>query len=90
MTATLPGGRRSQIQNRLVRVLRVLRSIQEEPGQWTRERLCAELGVSPRMMDNDILVLRAAGYDIRRHRGGYAIADTESEKTVAGSPAASP
>jgi predicted DNA-binding transcriptional regulator YafY len=74
------------VAKRLVRVLHMLRLIQSEPRQWTRARLAAHFGISERMCDNDIRLLRLAGVDIRRHRGmqgaGYALSGSEPAPTV--------
>ena len=52
--------------HRLVRVLKMARLIQEEPGKWTRARLAEHFRVSERMVDHDLRLLRLAGYDLRR------------------------
>jgi predicted DNA-binding transcriptional regulator YafY len=66
-----------EIERRLARVLLILRLIQDEPREWTRERLSERFRTSARMLDNDLQLLRSVGYDIRRHRTGYALEISE-------------
>lgn len=61
------------MRKRLVRVLAVLRLIEAQPRLWTRGELARRFGVSERQTDNDLRLLRLAGYDLRRHRGGYVV-----------------
>jgi biotin operon repressor len=65
-----PQSRKPPDAHRLVRVLRILRLIQQTPWTWTRAALAEHLGMSKRMIDNDLRLLRLAGYDVRRRCGG--------------------
>ena len=78
-TKGLPKTSSRQVAKRLVRVLSMLRLIESEPRQWTRARLAEHFGVTERMCDNDLALLRLAGYDVRRHPGGYAVGDATSD-----------
>jgi DNA-binding IclR family transcriptional regulator len=78
-TKGLPKTSSRQVSRRLVRVLSMLRLIEHEPREWTRARLAEHFGVTERMADNDLALLRQAGYDVRRHPGGYALGDATSD-----------
>jgi predicted DNA-binding transcriptional regulator YafY len=66
---------REQVERRLARVLRILMLIQRQPGKWSRKQLAERYGVSERMLDKDLQLLRAIGYRIEHPLmvGGYTI-----------------
>ena len=44
----------------------------EQPERWCRPELAKRLDVSERMLDTDLRLICAAGYDVRwRHGSGY-------------------
>jgi predicted DNA-binding transcriptional regulator YafY len=58
---------------RLVRLLAIARLVSTSLRWWTRARLAEHFGVAERTIDKDLALLRAAGFFLRRHRGGYAV-----------------
>ncbi len=47
--------------HRIVRILRIIRAIAEQPGRWQRGELAAQHQVSERMITKDLALLRAIG-----------------------------
>jgi DNA-binding IscR family transcriptional regulator len=68
-----PTGRPAELR-RVVRILRILRAIAEDPGRWQRAELAAQHQVSERMITKDLVVLRAIGLPVANaggKTGGY-------------------
>lgn len=68
--------RRAELR-RVVRILRILRAIAEDPGRWQRAELAAQHQVSERMITKDLVVLRAIGLPVANpggKTGGYYFA----------------
>jgi predicted DNA-binding transcriptional regulator YafY len=57
---------------RIGRVLETVQRIHAQPRAWTRSRLAEEFGISQRMVDNDLQLIRhSLRYELRRGRSGY-------------------
>lgn len=57
---------------RIGRVLEIVQRVSAQPRSWTRSRLADEFGISQRMVDNDLQLIRnSLRYELRRGRSGY-------------------
>jgi len=91
-TTDLSGSVRAAELRRIVRVLRILRSIAEEPGTWNRADLAAAHQVSERTITKDLAVLRSVGLAIvaAAPSGGYRLAGEIDGRLLAAAARAHP